>query len=674
MPIVLGRGSGQFASTKTAISAAAVVGYLCMAACFSVPSVAQAALLYHTPGPPIQDLDIGSDGDVFAVSIDTSAGQDGTLLQWIHGDWVPFGTRRGTRVAVDGRGRPWLINQAQEVWRFDGQTWIEIAGTTARAIDIGRTASGVDRIFIIRPSYLVAHWNGSSFVNFSGSGTEITVDNAGNPWIVNWLDEIWQYRSGSGWRYLAGSTARDIDAGADGTVYMLQGGSGSDGIIYRYNPGSDDWDYNGGYGVRITVAPTGSPAIVNSSRSVWGGFVKRIHGDALCQSNEVDCNVCAFDVRGQFAAMFADGRRTDTGDGWRLHWDNSYSPSSRTPDEAFDYCCPVISDHHVQGFVRTGHPLYPFAGSYSDNTTGSIFLVSSAYSSAPHYGLSRIASAAMGEKHPSGVHALGRYLGASENDQLRVYSISNISQPPTVYTMPSGNQVVSFPGTDPTKYFGSAGGGLGMARLLPAQGQARYLVAATNPGNNDTWPPRHTFFWELSGDSPTDATEVAFLGGAVHQLPDSWGWNTFENENLSLITECETGQIYGIHTSGDWSQSGWGFWRVSRLEYGPNAPRFRALDSYYEGQNEGDCHLRSSATAYADSAGVISTYCHQRDVRRWNGEATDTADFRIRRGEYSNSCVGACGTARASCFCDSACTSFGDCCSDYSRHCSSNPT
>jgi hypothetical protein len=103
---------------------------------------------------------------------------------------------------------------------------------------------------------------------------------------------------------------------------------------------------------------------------------------------------------------------------------------------------------------------------------------------------------------------------------------------------------------DVTDLFG-AGGGLGIARM----GTGSYLLIATRPGSLDPGP-RRNYFWRLDG-SIRDGLSVTNLGSSPYKANPAWD-GTFEfSENLSVITECETGQIYTVHalgraTSGDW--------------------------------------------------------------------------------------------------------------------------
>lgn len=584
---------------------ARLIALATLVVCMTFAEVGGAVPLYSTPGS-MQDLDIGADGDVFAIGTENINGTNGWVHQWIHGRWERF-SGYGTRVAVDPDGNPWIINALNEIWRYSGGAWAKMPDE-ARAIDIGADGS----VYMLgQPTWsdgYVYRWNGASWDYFGGYGTEITVDHEGHPWLVNSRDEIWRHTD-SGWSKLS-STARDIDAGADGTVYSLAGGSGANGYIYRWN--GSGWSYNGGYGVRIAVAPTGSPAIINSGSAVWSGFVKRLHGDVGCSPTERDCNVCANDVRRQIDRMFLEGRHTQTAGAWYFTWGARYLPSNLTPTEAFEDSLRLGA---AEGFVRTGHPDYPYVGSYSDeDDSGTVFVTH------PFDGVNelvRLHRSIDSESSPSGVHALGHYVVVSERGKLRLLDLDD----------PSGEGIVYDPADFPdTTWISGAHGGLGAARLHDGS----YLISVTDPGGGGS-ASRHSTQWRLEG--PLESATLSYLGAADHQLRPEWGTNYHTSENLSLITECETGQIYGVHVSGDVWPHSTGHWRLERLEHGPSGPVFRSLAVYQEWQNVYTCFLRAAGTAYADDDGRISIYCHQRDATKEPGETQDGMSFVRRRAD-----------------------------------------
>jgi len=72
------------------------------------------------------------------------------------------------------------------------------------------------------------------------------------------------------------------------------------------------------------------------------------------------------------------------------------------------------------------------------------------------------------------------------------------------------------------------------------------------------------------------------------------------SENMSLVTECGTGDVYAIHTTGDEKGvsmiSGKGYWRLSKLVTDGKALGLTAINAFSTRQDIKRCNLRASAT------------------------------------------------------------------------------
>jgi len=607
---------------------------------------AQAAHV-RTPTPTtagVQDMDIGSDADVFVISRGSASNPNGRIYQWAHKSWVAY-PGEGTRIAVDGHGRPWHINSRGEIYRYAEGRWLRVPGA-ARSIDIGRDGNGQDQVFIIRTNLLLARFDGSGFVDYGGGwGFEVTVDDQGSPWVIRG-DVVHQFIGGRSWRGHYGLRAIDIDAANDGSVYAVEK-SPQRGLLRRYDRSTGSWMSAYRYGERVAVSPTGATNVVEANGTLSTNFYRQIHGDASCVAGSSDCNPCAFDVRGQFRAMLGYGHKNNLTTNWRFNPSQTYSPSGLTAADAFDNSYFIIPSDHLQGFVRTQQPSRPFAGTFSDDHYGSLFTVRPWPGDT--YALANLHQTG-GDEHPSGAHALGDWVGTNESGRLKVVNLLT-------------NQAVLYDLSLPPGEAGnSSGGGLGLARLGPN----KYLVASTLPGGGDDGV-RATYFWELSQPLgvPPRSMVRRYVGGRPHQMPFS---EPRTNENLTLITECESGEIYGIHSSGEAQPYGNGHWRVSRLEQAEHGPVMRALDYYYEGQNMQTCYHRAAATAFVESDRSITTYCSAYDdSSAW---PADRLSFTERTANYAQSCLLSCGgRAPGGCWCDSLCVGYGDCCNDEAVQC-----
>ena len=342
--------------------------------------------------------------------------------------------------------------------------------------------------------------------------------------------------------------------------------------------------------------------------AVWYGSrsaqakVNWLYGDDTCKPGDRDCNVCAVTVREQFEDALLHGHAAWDAQSYDFNWDKHYEPSGLSASDVFDDA-DTIQQHHIQSFVRTNNPTYPFAGSHSDNDVGGIFFVHER----PSHEKKLFSIHAASNGHPSGMHALGSYVAVAEDSGLRWFDVSHPTEPQeTRFAVDRG---------DETKL---AGGGLGLAKL---RGGGTLLLVAPNGGSNET----SAKFYYLHGEFPAP-TRIALLGhdrshawleklredGSVSS--DSW---LITSENLSLVTECGTGDLYVIHATGDDDAinnigDSEAIWRLSRVDWGESGPALVPVSSARVTQNRSDCHLRSSGTVASDAVGRLRFACHQR--------------------------------------------------------------
>lgn len=332
-----------------------------------------------------------------------------------------------------------------------------------------------------------------------------------------------------------------------------------------------------------------------------------------CPSGAADCNVCANDVEAQVADAFSASypRTTWAGQSWSLSWGARYLPYYLTPAEVFDDGELPVPSHHVQGFARTNSTSFPYVGTYSDDTTGSLFILGSGTTPALRY-IHRSNTV-----HPSGVHALGRYAAFAEDDNLRLVDLSRAGvQTDLRYLIPRDDPF--------SAGMNRAGGGIGLARLAAGG----YLLVATTPGGDDLSRPRWTYFYHLAGS--LEAPAARYLGAWAYEQPISWNQDYSRAENLSVITECGTGRLYVLHTYGHYEPWLNGYWRLSRVEAGPLGPKLRPVASYLQPQDFFGCHHRSAATAFVAPDHIVDFYCHEYDAS-YEGYAQGTMQFTVGR-------------------------------------------
>jgi len=127
------------------------------------------------------DIDIGSNGEVWVV------GRDGWIRRWGGEDWGDALKADAVRIAVDGQGRPWVLNTRGEFSSADLAT--KFSGT-AKTV-----ATGADGSFwIIDPTLAVSKWTSESKwkEEIKGTFAEITIDNGGSPILIDTKGNIFR--------------------------------------------------------------------------------------------------------------------------------------------------------------------------------------------------------------------------------------------------------------------------------------------------------------------------------------------------------------------------------------------------------------------------------------------------------------------------------------------------
>lgn len=334
---------------------------------------------------------------------------------------------------------------------------------------------------------------------------------------------------------------------------------------------------------RLTKSPTRQAPMRYTS--------KLNKGDIRCRAGEADCNVCASNVQQQFQKA-KSGQISWRSKPWRFTWQKAYPPYNKRPLDIFDgnpaYALG-IPDKHIQGFVRTNSPRFPFAGSHSHKRQGGVFVIRQTgdgkkYLSSLHPTQS---------KHPSGVHVLGKYLVYGEKNTLFFKDLNSQNQKNTHHL---------------SIHHANFGGGLGVLRLA----KDSYLLVTSGPGGQDN-RPRVNRFYHLRG-SKGRPNSLTYISESRVQTLSNWPRAYGFSENVSLITECGTGDIYAIHTTGDEKGikaiNGKGYWRLTKLNEKHGSLSFAPMNAFSMRQNMSSCNIRAAATVFVNPQHKLEFYCH----------------------------------------------------------------
>jgi hypothetical protein len=326
-------------------------------------------------------------------------------------------------------------------------------------------------------------------------------------------------------------------------------------------------------------------------------------GDITCKYGDADCNMCAKEVEKQYYGAF-DGAGMD----WRtLKWHFSYGatyPPANDKPTAGGIASNVIYNH-IQGFVRTNNDTIPYAATHNNNqgARGGFFFTKTGRTRNYLYSMHLSNS-----YHPYSVAEIGQFVVSAEGSDLRFFDLRSIASPQNVRKSVPGLKV---------------GGGLALARLA----DGAHLLVASSPGAHESGQ-RYTDFYRMDGPL-TGPTTVTLLSRVAYSQPLSWSETFQYSENLSLITECDTGRLYTIHTSGEEDVTDLtdpqGYWRLSRVDWDANGkPMLTTLAARKQDSNFENCHHRSTATVHVASNNKLGFYCHERNVvKAW----WDTSDY-----------------------------------------------
>ncbi|HEY6560421.1 MAG TPA: hypothetical protein VI072_24220 [Polyangiaceae bacterium] len=395
------------------------------------------------------------------------------------------------------------------------------------------------------------------------------------------------------------------------------------------------------FGESVTCVATDAEVRIEDTHVAEGStFYVRAesHGDAgpppwaetMCSSGALDCNVCANDVAAQFKHLSGEnlpaGAELSAEENYEWSFDRNqpYPPSGSKPKNALEQ---ALVDYHFQGFVRTNSSSVPFAGTYSHSDNGSIFFIDG-----PDLELEALHDAWTG--HPSGASVLGRFVLFGDHTSDSPRAVRMIPVPNHLEETMAHLFIPPFDVGGVTKEI-QMGGGVGMVKLT----SGGYMLISTGPGGptftddkKHNPDPRYTDFHYVRANPNAAGTALSPLGtilpasnGAMDLTPfhigrwlqaygDGAAAKKYQySENLTVISECETGDVYVIHASMLDPHKliiQPGYWRLSRVGWNGMQPYLHQVDVFEQDQDWESCYIRSAGTAWVNPSHKIELYCH----------------------------------------------------------------
>ena len=157
------------------------------------------------------------------------------LAHGMPGSRIPY-------IDVDDEGRAWTIEDGNLVarWNPSENLW---NGFPATALDVGVGADGtpiLTRWGNVDPAFEHAPhvWDGKTLTRMPGGGKSITVDAAGDPWVVDAANNIWAWRTAAKAPAAKISVTAKLKVQSSGRCLQHSGGQDNPTIQWDCSPGN----------------------------------------------------------------------------------------------------------------------------------------------------------------------------------------------------------------------------------------------------------------------------------------------------------------------------------------------------------------------------------------------------------------------------------------------------
>ena len=332
-----------------------------------------------------------------------------------------------------------------------------------------------------------------------------------------------------------------------------------------------------------------------------------LHGDLHCSPGEADCNPCAESIPAQFAGHRWQGGDTE----WHFFPQQHYR--GYQPDEAYD---AGLADH-VQGFVRLNGPGIRYAMLHSGGRSrrrgrfASLSLI--AQQPDGSYWLTDLRKIDALHAHTSGLFTLGRYVGLfNRESRLALLEVEHgLGGDLAEYPLPFSDSRGL--GLSPRS------GGVAMARLA----EGGYLLVANEGGAGPSSGHSHFFrvlgdLSNLAGGAAQHPLSIQWLGDFEYPAQPAGPTDYHHSENLALLTECGTGDLFTVHVGSSRAlhrtQSARTFWRVSRVVFSAQGPVLDPVGAFTRTSTLQRCFGRAAGSAFVQADRRIDVQCHQRST------------------------------------------------------------
>jgi hypothetical protein len=152
---------------------------------------ADGAQVTREPRMKARDVGVGADGAIWIIGDDAEAGGYGIHRRTASARWKKV-AGAAMRISVDPSGNPWVVNNTSNIFRYDGQRFVQLPGA---ATDIGVGADGA--AWIIGTDGGIYRWEGANWAKKTGGAAQVAAGAAGAVWVVNAGGAIFQAQLGA---------------------------------------------------------------------------------------------------------------------------------------------------------------------------------------------------------------------------------------------------------------------------------------------------------------------------------------------------------------------------------------------------------------------------------------------------------------------------------------------
>jgi Papain-like cysteine protease AvrRpt2/Tectonin domain len=218
------------------------------------------------------DLSVGADGSFWIIGDIPEVGGFDINKREVN-TWKKIANAAAVQICVDPNGNPWVINENEDIFRWDGNSFIPIPDKS-KSIGIGLDGSvwmiGTT-IMVDTNDYQIFRWNetDTKWDMVYGGGVKIAVDPFGTPYIIDSLGNL-KYLDADNWEKIETlGKVTDFGIGSDGSIWLTGNKKiNNDFEIYKLN--KDKWElYKDGTALRVTVGIDGLAYVLNSSGLIY---------------------------------------------------------------------------------------------------------------------------------------------------------------------------------------------------------------------------------------------------------------------------------------------------------------------------------------------------------------------------------------------------------------------